>query len=149
MARLPTFVEAMTAAWHRRHWTMKAMSFGVIGVSNTLVDVTVFFLALTYVTRALIVANLMSWLVAVSYSYVMNSVITFARESDRKLRWTDYGRFVVSGLAGVIVNTTVLLIAAKYFPIWAAKACAIVASFGVNFSLSHFVVFRRRADTAL
>jgi putative flippase GtrA len=30
----------------------------------------------------------------------------------------------------------------------AAKGCAIVASFVVNFSLSHFVVFRRRVETA-
>jgi putative flippase GtrA len=30
-------------------------------------------------------------------------------------------------------------------PVWAAKAIAVLASFVVNFSLSHFVVFRARA----
>jgi hypothetical protein len=30
--------------------------------------------------------------------------------------------------------------------VWGAKACAILASFALNFSLSHFVVFRKRAQ---
>ena len=130
--------------WHRRHWTVKAMSFGLIGVSNATVDAAIFFLALGYLTSSLIAANLMGWLVAVSYSYVMNSFITFARESQRKLLWRDYRRFVVSGIAGVTVNTIVLLIVAKYAPVWVAKGCAILAGFLINFSLSNFVVFRRK-----
>jgi putative flippase GtrA len=31
-------------------------------------------------------------------------------------------------------------------PVWLAKAVAILASFLVNFALSHFVVFRPRGD---
>jgi putative flippase GtrA len=31
-------------------------------------------------------------------------------------------------------------------PVWLAKAVAILASFVVNFTLSHFVVFRVRKD---
>jgi putative flippase GtrA len=31
-----------------------------------------------------------------------------------------------------------------FIPVWAAKLVAIGASFVVNFTLSHFVVFRRR-----
>jgi putative flippase GtrA len=40
-----------------------------------------------------------------------------------------------------------LLVAAELLllPVWLAKAVAILASFVVNFSLSHFVVFRVRA----
>ncbi len=38
-----------------------------------------------------------SWLVAVSGSYVMNSYVTFAAESGRRLRWRAYGTFVASG----------------------------------------------------
>jgi putative flippase GtrA len=35
------------------------------------------------------------------------------------------------------------------FPVWVAKAIAILASFVVNFSLSHFVVFRVRHQPAV
>jgi putative flippase GtrA len=38
----------------------------------------------------------------------------------------------------------VLVVASYWMPVLAAKLVAIAASFAVNFSLSHFVVFRRR-----
>jgi putative flippase GtrA len=99
-------------------------------------------------TLLLVAANIMSWTVAVSGSYVMNSSITFAAESGRKLRWRDYAIFIGAGIAGLIANTTTLVVAAQVLllPVWLAKALAILASFVVNFSLSHFVVFRVRND---
>jgi putative flippase GtrA len=154
-------------AWQDRGVLVKAMSFAVIGVINATIDASVFFLAYASLGSAsalagllgqiadachcggvptvrLIVANLAAWLVAMSGSYVMNSFITFAAESGRKLRWGAYLAFAVSGIAGMIVNTAVLVLAAQAMPVWAAKGLAILASFVVNFSLSHFVVFRAR-----
>jgi putative flippase GtrA len=99
------------------------------------------------VTISLIAANVLSWIVAVSGSYIMNSSITFAAESGRKLSWNAYVKFVLSGIVGWVANTATLIVAAEVLllPVWAAKAIAILASFVVNFSLSHFVVFRARA----
>jgi putative flippase GtrA len=89
---------------------------------------------------------MMSWVVAVSCSYILNSSITFAAESGRKLSWRSYLIFLVSGIVGWFANTATLIVGAQVFhlPVWVAKAIAIVASFVVNFSLSHFVVFRVR-----
>lgn len=124
----------------------KAFSFGVIGVINALIDLGVFLLALHYLTSSLVVANVLAWMVAVSGSYVMNSFITFAAESGRVLRWRDYVTFAASGILGVIANTTVVVVAAEYLllPVVLAKILAIGAGFLVNFSMSHFVVFRKR-----
>jgi GtrA-like protein len=47
-------------------------------------------------------------------------------------------------ILGLLANTTVLVLAAQAMPVWGAKGLAILASFVVNFSLSHFVVFRAR-----
>ena len=91
-------------------------------------------------------ANVIAWFVAVSFSYVMNSSITFATESGGKLRWKDYAAFAASGIAGVIANTTALVAASYFMPVLAAKLLAILASFVVNFSLTHFVVFRPRGS---
>ena len=101
-------------------------------------------------TLTLIAANTISWLVAVTGSYIMNSSITFAAESGRKLMWRAYFTFVLSGVAGWLANTATLLVAAEILllPVWLAKVVAIAASFVVNFSLSHFVVFRPRAQPA-
>jgi putative flippase GtrA len=153
----------------RRPLSTKAFSFAVIGVLNTAVDYVVFlgahaaymhipaalavFASLAAICRCgapetmlLIAANVTSWLVAVSGSYVLNSTITFAHESGRVLRWRDYSVFVVASIAGLIANTATLVAAAQLLllPVWLAKALAVLASFVVNFALSHFVVFRPR-----
>ncbi len=153
-------------AWRNRALSLKAASFALIGVVNTAVDFGVFLLARSALEASsaalaafaalaggchcgtpqavlLIAANVMSWTVAVSGSYVMNSSITFAAESGRKLRWRAYLTFIVSGIAGLIANTAVLVFAAQGIglTVWLAKALAILASFVVNFWVSHFVVF--------
>jgi putative flippase GtrA len=138
----------LTQAWRDRAVTLKAASFAMVGVVNTLVDYCVFLAGYYLLGLPLVPANVLSWLVAVSGSYVMNSYVTFAVESGRQLRWRAYAAFVASGIAGVITNTTVLVVASLWLPVPAAKLCAIAASFGVNFSLSHFVVFGSRAGQA-
>jgi len=172
MIRLPLYDTARTkllAGWRGRAVSLKALAFALVGVVNTIVDYSVFLLAraalsglppafatfnwlaetchcASAATISLVAANTISWIVAVSGSYVMNSSITFAAESGRKLRWRAYFTFVASGVAGWLANTVTLLVAAEILllPVWAAKAVAILASFAVNFSLSHFVVFRAR-----
>jgi putative flippase GtrA len=158
-------------AWQRRALSLKAISFALIGVVNTAVDYCIFLLARAALSHSgvalalfsaladrchcgaattllLIVSNMMSWSIAISGSYVMNSSITFAAESGRKLSWRHYVTFIVSGLAGLIANTAALVFVAQIllFPVWLAKAAAILASFVVNFSMSHFVVFRVRGE---
>ena len=122
----------------------QAARFAVIGVLNTSVDFGVFLLALAFLTSSLVAANVLSWTVAVTGSYVMNSFITFAAESGRRLRFRAYAGFIGSGLAGLIANTATLLVAAELLllPVVLAKVLAIGVSFLVNFSLARFVVFR-------
>jgi len=163
----------LLAGWQNRAIGIKAVVFGLIGVVNTLVDYGVFLLARagfdassgalaafdafagfcqcgSAATLILIASNTISWIVAVTGSYIMNSSITFAAESGRKLRWGAYLTFVLSGVAGWLANTATLLVAAEILllPVWFAKLCAIGASFVVNFSLSHFIVFRPRSNPA-
>ena len=127
---------------------MKATSFALVGVVNTVIDLAVFVFAYNVLHWRLIPANVLAWFVAVSCSYVMNSTFTFAAESGRKLRWRDYGAFVASGVVGMIANTTTLVLASYVVPVLVAKFMAIGVSFLVNFSLSHFVVFRKKANPA-
>ena len=159
----------LLAGWRDRAVSFKAIAFAMVGVVNTAVDYCLFLLARALLERSpaalalfgsvadycqcgnatsvlLVVANMMSWIVAVTGSYIMNSTFTFAAESGRKLRWRSYFTFVVSGIIGWLANTAMLLVAAEvlFMPVWLAKLVAILASFVVNFSFSHFVVFRVR-----
>ena len=146
--RLPPLLDRLfrrlVQAWRTRGVTLKAASFAMVGVVNTFIDLGIFLAAYNLLQLPLIPANVLAWLVAVSGSYVMNSFITFAAESGRQLRWRAYGAFVASGVAGVITNTAILVVASYWLPVLAAKLLAIAVSFVVNFSLSHFVVFKAR-----
>ena len=92
----------------------------------------------------IVVANTVAWVVAVSGSYVMNSTITFAAESGRRLHLKGYLGFALSQIMGFFANTGTVwcLVELLFVPAWAAKVAAIAVSFVVNFSLSHFLVFR-------
>ncbi len=128
----------------RQVMLVKATSFALVGVVNTAIDLAVFVFAYNFLHLSLIPANVMAWFVAVTFSYVLNSTFTFAAESGRKLRGRDYAVFLASGLVGLVGNTTTLVLASYVVPVWVAKLMAIGVSFLINFSMSHFVVFRKR-----
>jgi putative flippase GtrA len=143
-APLRNISERLKTAWHERAIALKAISFAMVGVVNTAIDFSVFWTAATYMHWPLVPANVLAWFVAVTCSYVMNSFITFGPESGRILRWRDYASFAASGIAGMISSTATLFAFSYFVPILLAKLISIIVSFAVNFSLSHFVVFRER-----
>jgi putative flippase GtrA len=136
--------DRVIAAWHERAIVLKAMSFAAVGLVNSAVDFGVFSFAYYYLELPIVTSNVMAWIVAVSGSYIMNSLTTFARESGRELRAKAYFTFLISQLAGLVANTTTVFVASYFMPVLLGKLLAIGASFLVNFSLSHFVVFRKR-----
>jgi len=138
----------LIAAWRQGAVSLKALSFALVGLINTAVDATLFFLLLGFVTSSLIVANVGAWFIAVTGSYVMNSLTTFSAETGGRLRLKDYLGFVASGVVAVIATTATVVFAAKLMPVWAAKAIAIGVSFVVNFTITHFVVFRPKGERA-
>jgi putative flippase GtrA len=144
-APLQNILDRLTVAWHERAIALKAISFAAVGLVNTVIDFSIFWTAATYLDWPLIPANVLAWLVAVSFSYAMNSFVTFGPESGGILRWRDYGTFIASGVAGMVASTTTLFALSFILPVLAAKLISILVSFVVNFSLSHFVVFRNRA----
>ena len=143
-APFQNILDRLSVAWHERAIALKAASFALVGVVNTAVDFSVFWSTVTYLRWPLVPANMLAWLVAVTFSYVMNSFITFGPESGRTLRWRDYATFAASGVAGMVASTATLFALSYIFPLLPAKLVSILVSFAVNFSLSHFVVFRPR-----
>jgi putative flippase GtrA len=143
----------------RRAVALKAVSFALVGVVNASVDFGVFSFFYFYLAFPIILANLISWLVAVTGSYVMNSMTTFAAESGGKLRFKSYATFLLAQVAGLVANTTTVylvpIVIGKILGIDSAstrlvligKLLAIGSSFLVNFSLSHFVIFRHRGES--
>lgn len=143
-APLQNLLDRLTVAWHERAVALKAISFAMVGVVNTAIDFSVFWTTVHFLGWPLVPANVLAWLVAVSFSYAMNSFITFGPESGGILRWRDYATFAASGVAGMVASTATLVALSYMLPVLLAKLLSILVSFVVNFSLSHFVVFRAR-----
>src|SRR6202035_3507140 len=96
----------------RRAVALRAVSFALVGVVNADADFGVFSFFYFYLAFPIILANLTSCFVAVSGSYVMNSMTTFAAESGRKLRLRSYATFLLAQVAGLVAHTaTVYLVA--------------------------------------
>jgi putative flippase GtrA len=153
---MTSFLKRIETAWHERAVVLKAISFGLVGLVNSAIDFGGFSFAYYYLLLPIIAANALAWLVAVTGSYIMNSMITFAHESGRKLGFKSYVGFALSQAAGFVANTATVY-AVSYVlerlanigegrAVLIGKLLAIGVSFLVNFSLSHFIVFRRRAD---
>jgi hypothetical protein len=90
----------LALAWHERAVALKAITFALVGVVNSAIDFGFFSAAYYYFGLSIIVSQLIAWTVAVSGSYVMNSKITFAAESGRKLGARTYFGFVLTQVAG-------------------------------------------------
>ncbi len=145
-APLQNILDRLTVAWHERAIALKAASFGLVGIVNSAIDFGVFSFCYYYIGLPLIAANTLAWVVAVTGSYVMNSTITFAAELGRRLAVKSYFAFALSQVAGFFGNTATVwcLVTLLLIPAWMAKVAAILVSFVINFSLSHFVVFKQR-----
>lgn len=143
-APLQRGIDRLTKAWHDRAVALKAVSFAVVGVVNTVVDFGLFWAIVNVLGWALVPANVLAWAVAVSCSYVMNTFITFGPESGRTLRRRDYLTFAASGIAGLVAGTATLVALSYTMPLLGAKLVSILVSFVANFTLSHLVVYRKR-----
>ena len=129
-------------AWYQRTMLAKLFSFASIGALNTAIDLSAFTLAFELVHLPLVASNVISWVIAVTCSYAMNSKVTFSQETGGALSIKRYLRFAASGIFGMVIATAVLIVLTRYVNIPTAKLASIVVGFGVNFSMSHFVVFR-------
>jgi putative flippase GtrA len=137
-----TLLIKIADAWDRRILLAKLVSFASVGVVNVAVDVSVFAVAFHLLQLQLVPSNILAWIIAVTGSYAMNSKITFGRETGGALSLARYFRFAVSGILGVASATTVLVLLSPYTAVPIAKLASITVAFGLNFCMSHLIVFR-------
>jgi putative flippase GtrA len=137
-----TFLQALIGQMFR---------FGLVGLVNAAIDAAVFFSTLAVLKSgvpsvhgdlALIFANTVAWIVAVSCSYLLNSRFTFGRE-HHELSIRAYFLFAFSQIGGFLAHSATLLLASKYFPLPIAKLFGIGVGFVVNFTLARVIVFRK------
>lgn len=131
----------------------KMVSFGAIGVVNGVVNYAITVgitllvlmpLGLATNDIALGVAKALGWGVAVSNSYLFNTLFTFAAESGGRLSWPTYWRFVASGTVGLAIEVLSFLFAVRYLPLSLAAIVPIGLAFVANFAMARIFVFSGR-----
>jgi len=127
----------------------EVIKFGIVGVANTCIDFSVYILltrTIGFFGRYLILANIISFLVAVTNSYYWNRRWTF-RSNDAK-RVSQYSKFLIVNLFGMAINTGVLslLVYKGHLYDVFAKICAVVVAMFWNYIINKIWVFRTKGN---
>jgi putative flippase GtrA len=117
----------------------RLVRFAIVGVANTAIDVSVFAILFYGLHWPLLPAHAAGFAVAVVNSYVCNKAWTF--DDRRPSRIVDGARFLLVAICGLATGSLVIALAAEIMPVLAAKACAVAATFVVNYWASARYVF--------
>jgi len=126
----------------RRNHARQFIKFCIVGVSNLAIDFTSYFLLTRFFHFYFIVANISSFLLAVSWSFYWNKKWTFNHEL-KKLN-AQYLKFIVTNLIGIVVQTTILYIlvtSLQWDDIVAKLLAVFIVSFW-NFAATKFWAFK-------
>lgn len=119
----------------------KAVRFGLVGIVNTITDIVAFAMLLNVLPP--LAANVCSWLVAVSLSYVLNSRWSFERDGTVPelrafIRFAGLGALISLGISsGAIVALTGLI------GVWPAKILGVAVAAVLNFIAARWSIENR------
>lgn len=148
---LPRFIRRLGQhpAVQQRPYVSEFVKFGIVGVSNTVVDFTTYLLLTRLIPffqvgNHYLIANLLAFSVAVVNSYVWNRRWTFWRRPGR-IR-DQFPRFVIANIFGLLVNegTLFLFVSGLHVFDLVAKVIAVLCAMLVNFLFSRFWAFSQR-----
>ncbi len=120
------------AGQSRRSIGSKIMRFALVGLGNTAIDLAGFFLLLKLHVPPL-PANIVSWSVAVMFSFVANGFWSFERNQAIRLH-DAFLRFVSLGaLISLGVSSLSLALFAGIAGVWPAKIGGVIVAAVLNF----------------
>ena len=123
------------------------LRFAGAGVAGLACDVAVLYLALACGLN-LYPARLLSFLSAVTLTWLINRRYTFAGASVPPPSWREFGRYLGAMLGGGAVNYAVSVACVLLLPPWRltpmlAVAAGSLAGMTLNFISAKFLVFKR------
>lgn len=119
--------------------------FSIIGVSNTIIDFSIYFvLTRTVLTFSFgyLLANVISFSIAVTNSYIWNRLWTFRSASTNKV--LEFTKFYFVNLSGLVLSTGLLFLFVHYAHLHdtVGKVIAISIVLFWNFLINKFWVFK-------
>lgn len=116
----------------KRSTSSKIVRFAMVGLVNTAIDLAGFFLLLKLHVPPL-PANIVSWSIAVVFSFVANGFWSFERNQAIRLH-EAFLRFVSLGaLISLSVSTLSIALFAGIAGVWPAKIGGVIVAAALNF----------------
>ncbi|TPL81681.1 GtrA family protein [Mesorhizobium sp. B2-3-14] len=129
----------MNGVQQRRSTGSKIVRFALVGLANTAIDLAGFFLLLKLHAPPLS-ANVISWSIAVVFSFVANGFWSFERNHAIRLH-DAFLRFVSAGaLISLGVSSLSIALFAGIGGVWPAKIGGVIVAAVLNFLASRWSI---------
>ena len=137
----------------KRQTFKEFLQFGLVGVSNTIISYLLYVVTLLLVSKSgvkfdYIIANIVSWLLSVLWSFYWNNKFVFKKEEGEKRNiWAALFKTYVSyGFTGLILNNilSVLWVSVLHISKMLAPIINLVISIPINFFMNKLWAFCKK-----
>ena len=137
----------------KRQTFKEFLQFGLVGVSNTIISYLLYVVTLLLVSKSgvkfdYIIANIVSWLLSVLWSFYWNKKFVFKKEEGEKRNiWAALFKTYVSyGFTGLILNNilSVLWVSVLHISKMLAPIINLVISIPINFFMNKLWAFGKK-----
>ena len=137
----------------KRQTFKEFLQFGLVGVSNTIISYLLYVVTLLLVSKSgvkfdYIIANIVSWLLSVLWSFYWNNKFVFKKEEGEKRNiWAALFKTYVSyGFTGLILNNilSVLCVSVLHISKMLAPIINLVISIPINFFMNKLWAFGKK-----
>ena len=137
----------------KRQTFKESLQFGLVGVSNTIISYLLYVVTLLLVSKSgvkfdYIIANIVSWLLSVLWSFYWNNKFVFKKEEGEKRNiWAALFKTYVSyGFTGLILNNilSVLWVSVLHISKMLAPIINLVISIPINFFMNKLWAFGKK-----
>lgn len=110
------------------------IKFGIVGISNTLVNWIIFFI-LNSIGVYYIISNIIAYIIATANSYFWNSKWVFKNKKENKMKTTL--KFILLNIIGLILNSIILYVLVDLFNI--DKMISLIIATGIIMIINYFI----------
>ena len=129
----------------QRKALIQFVKFGIVGVSNTLIFLAIYYIFLYINERLYLAGNIVGWVVSVVNAFFWNNNFVFSSEnSSRKSTMVKLGKTYLSYGATFLISTTLIYVEVDVLN-WPAALCPVLnllITIPANFLLNKLWTFR-------
>ena len=123
--------------------TRELIKFAIVGVVNTAIHLSVLYVLTEFFMVWYILSSLLAFLVAVTNSFIMNTLWTFKKDIKHKTALT-YGKFFIISVITALSNLFFLYVLTEFVSLWymLSQLIAIALTLMMNFVGNKFWTFK-------